>query len=215
MATPRRSQEQRSQATRRKLINATLACLESEGYAGTTVSKIVSKAGVSRGAHVHHFPSKAALIEASAHQLIKQIYREMGELVAQMEDSDDRLRTMAFVAWEALLHSREHTVLMELTQASRHDEELATAMKRLAAISNQLIQVAAEHYFEPVHPGDDATAMILLLLWQLRGMAMEIHLLDDPQAHQPYIEQLCSLLSTRIRPRPVTGKPPRPPEWTL
>jgi len=63
---PRRTQAERSEAMRTRLIEATLQCLETEGYAGTTVTKIVEAAQVSRGAPVHHFPSKAALIAAAS-----------------------------------------------------------------------------------------------------------------------------------------------------
>ena len=61
----RRSQVERSEAMRQRLIEATLQCLVNDGYAGTTISKIVDAAQVSRGAPVHHFTSKAALIEAT------------------------------------------------------------------------------------------------------------------------------------------------------
>ena len=60
----RRTQEERSAATRAKLLDATIDCLIELGYAGTTTTLIAERAGVSRGAQLHHFPSKDALYRA-------------------------------------------------------------------------------------------------------------------------------------------------------
>jgi len=67
----RRTQTERSEAMRQRLINATVTCLANEGYAGTTVSKIISPADVSRGAPMHHIPTKARRLEATAEFLIR------------------------------------------------------------------------------------------------------------------------------------------------
>lgn len=212
----RRNQEDRSEATRRKLIDASLSCLETEGYAGTTISKIVAKAKVSRGAHVHHFPSKAALIEAAARELVKRVYEQLGNGFATLGDKEDRLRAIAFLSWKMLSHSKEFTVFMELLQASRHDEELAEVMRRLSSAARQVVKGASEYYFETINPEDDATSLILLLHWQLSGMAMESHLLGSEERYEPYVEQLCELLSTRIKSKlGASGPPPRPPKWVF
>ena len=64
MNAQRRTQEQRSDAMRERIIQAVLTCLEKDGFAGTTVSRIINIAGVSRGAPLHHFSSKADMIAA-------------------------------------------------------------------------------------------------------------------------------------------------------
>ncbi len=53
-------QEERSAETRRRLLDATVACLFERGYAGTTTTELARRAGVSRGAQMHHFPKKGA-----------------------------------------------------------------------------------------------------------------------------------------------------------
>ena len=58
----RRTQQERRAATRAALLDATIECLVEYGYAGVTTTKIVEHAGVSRGAQVHHFPTKAQLV---------------------------------------------------------------------------------------------------------------------------------------------------------
>ncbi|MGH8517858.1 MAG: TetR/AcrR family transcriptional regulator, partial [Panacagrimonas sp.] len=72
---PRRTQTERSDAMRKRLIDATLQGLVQDGYAATTVSSIVRRAGVSRGAHLHHFPTKNALILEATEYLMRRAYR--------------------------------------------------------------------------------------------------------------------------------------------
>lgn len=212
--TGRRTQIERSEAMRQRLIDATLSCLRTEGYAGTTISKIVERAEVSRGAPVHHFPSKAALIEAAAEHLVRQIYVRLGETLLGLDGSEDRLREMVLKAWNSVFGTDEQVVMLELLLASRHDAELAAMMNRLWTAGFRLIRNAAEHYFEPVGDASDVRDMMVLMQWLLRGMSLDLHLAPNPQLYEHHLALWCELLSSRIRPRAgVTTPPPRPDFW--
>jgi AcrR family transcriptional regulator len=67
-----RTNAQASDETRRALLDATLACIAEEGYAKASTTEIAARAGVSRGALVHHFPAKADLIAAAVHHLFER-----------------------------------------------------------------------------------------------------------------------------------------------
>ena len=62
-APVRRTQGERSAAMRERVLNAGLQVLREEGYAQASVSRIVERAGVSRGAYLHHFPTKEQLFQ--------------------------------------------------------------------------------------------------------------------------------------------------------
>jgi tetracycline repressor-like protein len=55
-------QQDRSRATQRRLLDATVDCLVEVGWAGTTTTLVSERAGVSRGAQLHHYPTKDALV---------------------------------------------------------------------------------------------------------------------------------------------------------
>ena len=213
-ATSRRTQQERSETMRMRLIDATLSCLEREGYAGTTISKIVECAEVSRGAPMHHFPSKAALIEATAERLVRHMYVRLGEAMLVLNNSDDRVRAMVHSAWHNVFGTREHAAIMELQLASRHDDELAAMMKRLWAAGYQLISGAAEHYFEPVDQNNSVLDLMIMMQWLLRGMSLDRHLVGNQQFYDHHLDLWCALLATRLRARQgVTTPPPRPEFW--
>lgn len=62
-------QEERSRATRARLMEATVECLVEVGFGRTSTTLISERAGVSRGAQLHHFPTKNALVVAAVAHL--------------------------------------------------------------------------------------------------------------------------------------------------
>ncbi|MGH3647729.1 MAG: TetR/AcrR family transcriptional regulator [Micromonosporaceae bacterium] len=72
MASPellREPQQERSRLTRRRLLEATVDCLAERGWSGTTVAVVAERAGVSRGAAQHHFPTREDLVTAAVRQM--------------------------------------------------------------------------------------------------------------------------------------------------
>src|ERR1700721_2250606 len=83
MAVATRTQAQRRAATREALVDRTSACLVEDGYAHTTTSRVAERAGVSRGAHLHHFQTRQALLAAAMERLAE---RRGAELLTAAED---------------------------------------------------------------------------------------------------------------------------------
>ena len=79
MAAPgRRSQAERSEATRGALVDAARALFAERGYAGVGTEEIVRAAGVTRGALYHHFPGKRELFEA----VYERVEAQLAERIA-------------------------------------------------------------------------------------------------------------------------------------
>jgi AcrR family transcriptional regulator len=60
----RRTQAERSEDMRRRILDAAVDLLAQKGYAGFRTADVAEVAGVSRGAQTHHFPSKDDLVVA-------------------------------------------------------------------------------------------------------------------------------------------------------
>lgn len=61
---PRRTQAERSETTRKQLLDAATKLIRQNGFGGLRTIEVANLAGVSRGALLHHFPSKHALVVA-------------------------------------------------------------------------------------------------------------------------------------------------------
>ncbi|MGW6058389.1 TetR/AcrR family transcriptional regulator [Streptomyces sp. NPDC055189] len=79
----RSPKQDRSRATRQRLLEAAVACLAESGWAGSTVSVVAERAGVSRGATQHHFPTREDLFTAAVEYVAEQRSTALNELPAQ------------------------------------------------------------------------------------------------------------------------------------
>ena len=64
-----RTRSERSADSRLLILDAAVACLVEDGYAGASTLAVQARAGVSRGRLLHHFPSRAQLLVAAAEHL--------------------------------------------------------------------------------------------------------------------------------------------------
>ncbi|WP_274913882.1 TetR/AcrR family transcriptional regulator [Streptomyces sp. WZ-12] len=65
-------QQERSRATRLRLLEAAVACLAERGWTGSTVSVVAERAGVSRGAAQHHFRTREDLFTAAVEHVAEK-----------------------------------------------------------------------------------------------------------------------------------------------
>jgi AcrR family transcriptional regulator len=128
----RRTQEERSTATRERLLDATIECLIELGYAKTTTSEIVRRAGVSRGAQVHHFPTKAELVQSAIVHLAHRQFAQLKAGLDQLNSRDDQFSGAIDLIWESY-SGPLFTAALELIVAARTDESLRPAVKGLEA----------------------------------------------------------------------------------
>lgn len=200
---------------RRRLIDATVHCLIHHGYASTTVSSIVRRAGVSRGAHLHHFPTKDSLILEATEFLMRRAYRVLGEMLLAIAEDADRVSAVVDGAWKAIYGTRHFGAYFELIIAAKHDAELATAMQKLSERTLRTVDGAIGHYFEKradgvVTPRD----MFVLTHWLLSGIAAGQRASVSVADSRHVLEVWALLMATQMRSkRGVTSTPPRPPDW--
>jgi AcrR family transcriptional regulator len=91
-AVTREPQQDRSRATRLKLLESAISCLADLGYQASTVSVVAEHAGVSRGAAQHHFPTREDLFTAALEHVTavraEQMKQQFAELPGGRPDTD-------------------------------------------------------------------------------------------------------------------------------
>src|ERR1700757_4169348 len=97
----RRTQAERSAAMRTRLLDATVDCLVSYGYAGTTTPRVAQLAGVTRGAQIHHFRSKEDLVVAAIEHLAQQRAQRAIRELARVKASPDPVSMVLDFLWGA------------------------------------------------------------------------------------------------------------------
>jgi AcrR family transcriptional regulator len=127
ISTEQRTQEQRSAATKLKLLDATVACLIDLGYRGTTMAAVADRAGLSRGAQLHHFGDRQQIIAAAVVHLADKQLEELQDKAGRLAADGDRPRK-ALQMLADTVNGPLYAVAVELWVTSRVDSELRTAL---------------------------------------------------------------------------------------
>lgn len=186
MATPpastHRTQEERRTATREALLDATVTALARHGYAGTTTTEIARLAGVSRGAQVHHFHTKADLVAAAighvARRRSEQLLREAGELP---DDPADRIRVALDLLWTSHSGPLFHAA-MELSAAARTDPELSACLAVTEAELTRDLHVFCAGLFGADVADPAFRAALDVALASIRGTALLTRIAGEDRA---------------------------------
>ncbi|MEM1331841.1 MAG: TetR/AcrR family transcriptional regulator [Actinomycetota bacterium] len=120
MAT--RTQTERTEATRALLVGAALDLLDERGWAATTSVAVCERAGVTRGALVHHFGALPALL-ADALEV------HHGRLAVLADESDPTtLRDLIEATWR-VIDRGSFKIVIEAWLAASNDPELGEAIR--------------------------------------------------------------------------------------
>jgi AcrR family transcriptional regulator len=173
-------QEERSAETRKRLLDATVECLFERGYAGTTTTEIATRAGVSRGAQLHHFPKKDELVVSALEYVFELRLNEMRAAIAEPPPGrrEDRIATLIDVMWPGFKGPTFYAWL-ELVVASRTDPALNEAVRAAGERFAQGFQAALGAILDwPADRQDRLHELMWLVFGQLESMAMERVLFD-------------------------------------
>lgn len=193
--TQRRSQAERSTETRTRVIDAAIQCLYEVGYSATTTGLVVSRAGVSRGAMTHQFPSKADLMEAVVSAVYEDELKEYERLTAA---SATREAYYGFprLTWTILSRPSSMAVI-EIMMASRSDPVLASRLRdqqQQIAMHARLMmnQFRAACGVEGEPLGGPAAMRIIIAA--VRGLAIESLYHTDRQGIDEAVDVLGELM---------------------
>jgi AcrR family transcriptional regulator len=130
----RKTQEERSEGTQHRIIAAAIEILYVEGYAAATTHSIAAAAGVSRGAMLHHFPSKDDLMLAVVRAAHERDSVYMREGLARISEPLERYFALPQLAWE-VMSGPSGIAVLEIMMSSRSNPGLT---ERLAPLQSEI-----------------------------------------------------------------------------
>lgn len=192
---PRRSQGERSALTRARILDATLDCLAERGYAGTTTTAVAERAGVSRGAQLHHFRTRQELLAAAVEHLYARLTETYLKGFARLSPDTDRIHAALGLLWE--VYNDPHLVaVVELQVAARTDGALmATLLPVGERHQANVLRLAAEYFPAAAAARPRFLATLDLILDTLGGLRARALLRPD----DPAIPRTLALLEELAR----------------
>ncbi len=189
--TTRGPHAERTAAMRKRLISAAIDCLGRLGYTSTTLQAVTDAAGVSRGAMLHHFPTKADLMIAVAEYAADKQNRTVRKELANTEPGMDRYLAITAATWVAM---RQPTsiALLEIMMGSRSDPDLA---ERFPPVIEAFEATQREGVWEQaqsvgIADRDKVEAMTALHVAAMRGLVLDLMFSGKAQRAEACMELL-------------------------
>lgn len=143
-------QAQKSAMTRDRILDAAITCFIELGYTNVTTAKVASAAGVSRGAMLHHFPSKTELIQAAVEYLHDKLLEDYTERVKSISPKlkGSKFRRAGIDAYWQHLTGDLFTAYHELCVAGRTDSELKDILEKSSVKFDMHVQESNKELFK-------------------------------------------------------------------
>ncbi len=152
-------------------MDATVACLAEDGYAKTTTSRVAQRAGVSRGAHLHHFQTRQALVAAAMEHLAERRGEHLLAAAETLPEGRERITQGLDLLWAGYA-SPLYQAALDLWTHARTDPELRD---RLAPIERRLDRETAHvsrELFADLAECDGFERLVEMATATMRGLAL-------------------------------------------
>ncbi|CAK7287772.1 TetR/AcrR family transcriptional regulator [Streptomyces sp. RM1] len=183
--------QDRSRATRQRLLEAAVACLAEHGWAGSTVAVVAERAGVSRGAAQHHFPTREDLFTAAVEYVAEERSSALRALFPEGAAGDRRAVVAALVD---LYTGPLFRAALQLWVAASNEEQLRGRVTELEArVGRETHRIAVDLLgADESRPGVRETVQGLLDM--ARGLGLANVLTDDTARRERVVAQWARLV---------------------
>ncbi len=180
------------------LLSATVDSLLELGFARTTTLEVQKRAGVSRGALLHHFPSKAELLAACVAHLAELRGRELHSLALGLPTGKGRSDAALDLLWQSF-SGPLFCVALELRGAARTDDEFRAVL--IAAeldLRDRIVRQSRSLFGESVASKKGFECALDITLQLMIGAAMSTALHNDPDKTQALVGRWKAIFPTLL-----------------
>ena len=179
-----------------------MECLVDLGWSGTSTTEVARRAGVSRGAQQHHYPTKMVLVAAALEHLLEAQRLAYETAFAVLPAERRNVEGALDLLWQVFC-GRPAKALTELAVAARTDAELRPLCQDLNERVLEVILEVFERLF-PANtlPADFVPTMLRGLFAMFIGLSIQNALDDDAEGHQAAVLRQIKDVARLIVPEP-------------
>ncbi|UFN49774.1 TetR/AcrR family transcriptional regulator [Roseomonas sp. OT10] len=191
----RRTQQERSADTTARLLDATIDLLHDRGLHRMSTSDIAARAGVSRGALTHHFPSREEIVAAAIARQLGGCTRDLHEMARGIRRSGGSSDGIVDHLWR-MMNDRLFYVTLEYLPEARHNPEFRDRILPVVKEFHQgLDAVWAELASQAGVEAGRALVLMNATMCLIRGMIAQTTVREDP----PYFQALLEFWKEQLR----------------
>jgi AcrR family transcriptional regulator len=182
---------------RRRLLEACVECLVEHGWSGTSTTMVSQRAGVSRGAQLHHFPTKNDLVVAAVEHLSERRGDELRAASAALPTGTRRSRAVLEMFADHFTGA-VFTAALELWVAARTDPQLHAAVAPLEQRVGREAHSIAVAALGLDDKDPHARALVQATLDLIRGLGLAHTLSDDSARRKRILDHWADVLDHEL-----------------
>ena len=189
--------QERSRATHRRLLDAALECLAEFGWAGSTVAVVAQRAGVSRGAAQHHFPTREDIYTAAIRHVAETRIADLSEAVRRLPTGASRTEALVELLVDLYTGPSFQAALHLWVQAST-DERLR---ERVVPLEEHVGRVAHQAALDTLGVGEDEPGVreiVQATLDLARGLGLAGLLTDDTRRRKHVVRTWARIVEASL-----------------
>jgi AcrR family transcriptional regulator len=190
-------QEERTRAMRQRLLEATLQCLVEHGWSGTSTTLVSQRAGVSRGAQLHHFPTKTDLVIAAVEHIATVRRDELAEASAALPRGEHRTREVLELLGEHFT-ADVFAAALELWVAARTDPQLLAAVEPLERVTGRETHRLTVEMLDVDESQPGARELVQATLDLIRGLGLANTISDDRGRRKQVLDRWAEVLDDEL-----------------
>lgn len=182
---------------RQRLLEATVQCLAEYGWSGTSTTLVSQRAGVSRGAQLHHFPTKNDLVVAAVEHLALIRRDELAQAAAQLPTGPRRTRAVLEMLGEHFT-SDVFCAALELWVAARSDTALLTALGPFERITGRETHKLTVEMLDADESQPGARELVQATLDLIRGLGLANTISNDRARRSRILDRWADVLDADL-----------------
>jgi AcrR family transcriptional regulator len=177
----RRTQAERSEETRTRILKAAANLIRKRGYARFRTAEVAKEAGLSRGAQLHHFPTKDSLVVATLEYVFEQAQVLSRRRASAVNRPRDLIEAVIEDARE-FFFSEHFMVAIDIVLSTSTDQSVRRQILDISRKARRPVETAwTEALAASGVSGPLASDLVALTLSLVRGMALRTLWDNDPK----------------------------------
>jgi AcrR family transcriptional regulator len=196
----KQTQQERSEISRRRVLDAAVDILSAEGYSATSTLRIQQAAGVSRGRLLHQFPSRDLLLVAAVQHLAASRIDDLRHRVDWSDDPLTRIDQAVDTMWSTY-HQPYFWAATELWLAARSNSELRQALQPEERRLGRLLRESTDAFFGAELSRQPSYRPVReVLIAAMRGIAMTYAIEPRDPDSDPHLVEWKELALAMLAP---------------
>ena len=186
---------------RARLLEATVDLLVERGFSGTSTTLVSERAGVSRGAQLHHFPTKNDLVVAAVAHLTEKRGAELAAASRALPTGPKRTKAVLHMLGDHFT-SPVFTAALELWVAARTDPALLDAVAPLEQRVGREVHRLTVELLDADESKPGVRELVQATLDMVRGLGLAGTITDDARRRRRILDQWARTLDLALEATP-------------